>query len=134
MNKPLNNRHWDMNERRLFTRVLFEHTATLCFGGQQWPTELLDLSLRGALVREPPEWSETITSLTLQFQLGEQDLAIEADVRHRHRQMLGLEFKLMDLDSASLLRRLLELNLGDEQLLFRQYQQLIDTHQSEAEK
>ena len=108
-------------EQRRFTRIPFDAAATLLKDGREWPCELIDLSLKGALVREPDDWTgRTGEDYALRLQLDE-DTGIHMAVRvaHTEEQQIGLACLDIDLDSVSHLRRLVELNLGDAALLER---------------
>ena len=118
-----------MDERRQFLRILFDRPAYLNHAEQAWSTTLLDLSLQGALVSTPKDWDSEITQFTLSFSLSdvaEQAIEIMMDVqlRHQNAQSLGLKITHIDIDSASHLKRLVALNLGDEELLHRELEHL----------
>ncbi|CAG9000472.1 MAG: hypothetical protein CENE_02467 [Candidatus Celerinatantimonas neptuna] len=85
--------------------------------------------MHGALVVCSLPKSHIDDEVVLHIHLNESDqpITINAAIRHKQADRLGLEFRLMDLESASKLRRVLELNLGDEQLLHRQFSQLIES-------
>jgi hypothetical protein len=51
---------------------------------------------------------------------GETEIRLQATVVHHQGERYGLVCQELDLDSATHLRRLLELNLGDESLLQRE--------------
>lgn len=109
-------------EQRRFTRVPFDAKALLGKDDREWPCELIDLSLKGALIRRPNEWSGHAGEdyrLTLML---DDDVLIHMDVNvaHVEDQHVGLSCKDIDLDSITHLRRLVELNLGDAALLERE--------------
>lgn len=109
-------------QRRRFTRIAFDAEARLMAGARQWAVELLDLSLKGALVVRPEDWNgEAEAPLRLQLRLGE-DVVITMDVSIAHQEddRLGLRCEDIDLDSITHLRRLVELNLGNPDLLERE--------------
>lgn len=118
-------------ERRHFTRVAFDGVAELVdpASGQQWQTTLIDISLRGALVHRPDGVPDTPEhALTLHLYIGDVfEAQFESRVAHSEGDQLGLQFEQMDLDSASHLHRLVELNLGDPALLERELAELIET-------
>lgn len=114
-------------DNRKFSRILFSSKARIIEGGQSYETELLDLSLKGALVRRPPTWQkDTGTEAILQVVLNDSELQLdmEVSVAHLHEDTLGLRCDRIDIESASHLRRLLELNLGDADLLSRELNEL----------
>lgn len=114
-------------DHRRFSRILFSSDAKLSSNNQQFRTEVLDLSFQGALVKRPVDWDVTDGSpVLLQFQLNDSDLMLEMDtiVAHSHQETLGLRCEKMDIETASHLRRLLELNIGDADLLSRELSEL----------
>ncbi len=115
-----------MPQQRRFSRINMDGTVELKCGGQSYPSELLDISLRGALISRPSGWqSESGEDCTLQLGLGP-DIHIEmqGDIVHSEADHLGLRCDHIDLDSISHLRRLIELNLGDEEQLERELSEL----------
>ncbi|NHH99620.1 PilZ domain-containing protein [Oceanimonas sp. MB9] len=114
-----------MAERRALSRVRFNAQARLIdAGGQEWPVEVCDLSLHGALLTRPAGWQgRDDERLELQLQLDDagQRIVMRGRQRHHRGAGLGLECELLDMASATHLRRLVELNLGDEHLLQRQF-------------
>lgn len=116
-----------MKQRRLFSRVLFNQQAKLFWDGQHTRCEVCDLSLKGALLRIPAGASLTPgQTARFEVQLNGGDLAIrmEGVVAHQHESVLGLHCTRIDIDSITHLRRLLELNRGDESDLQRELQAL----------
>lgn len=119
-----------MNEnRRRFHRVQFNLPAQLYLDSGELSSEVIDLSLRGALIRRKPEWSPVVGSeVTLECDLvgnGEEVIRMDAVVRHLGEETIGLGCRNIDLDSIMRLRRLVELNLGSPALLERELENLI---------
>ena len=109
-------------ERRQFSRILFDAWAELRQGDHLWNATVVDLSLKGLLVRQPEDWQvDANQPLVATIQL-DNHTAIQMSVRLRHFDagLLGFECEHIDLDSITNLRRLVELNLGDPELLERQ--------------
>ena len=119
-----------MDERRQFSRILFDTKACLKQGDNVWETKIHDLSLNGALVQQPADFSPTEGSFTLGFSLPDSDIELQMDAKlaYRKEQLLGLKCIHIDVDSISHLRRILELNLGDASLLNRELENFIDAH------
>lgn len=113
-----------MEQRRHFSRVLFKARATLRGNANAAPCEVLDLSLKGALVRvtdNQPWPPESTCTLELALDGGQQvTIRMDAKVAHREGAVIGLHCVAIDLDSITHLRRLVELNLGDDALLQRE--------------
>ncbi|MCH8538340.1 MAG: PilZ domain-containing protein [Alkalimonas sp.] len=113
-------------EHRRFSRISFPGPARLNTQGQHYDTELLDISLNGALVRCPAAWPQDSTSVTLHLPLAETEaeIVMTASVVHQNEQQLGLHCEAIDLESISHLKRLVQLNLGNEHLLERELSEL----------
>ncbi len=121
------------SERRHFTRIRFDGDAWLIDPGnnRQWQTEVIDISLRGAMIRRPTTDGprDFDNTYLLQLLLSE-EVQLEFETRITHYDNpdhLGLHFDHMDLDSASHLHRLVELNLGDPALLERELAELLES-------
>ncbi|MGI2023064.1 PilZ domain-containing protein [Shewanella glacialipiscicola] len=119
-----------MDERRMFSRILFATDARLTQGETKWETTILDLSLNGALVEEPPHFNNSGEAITLCFTLPESDIEISIDTElvHQKNAQLGLKCNFIDVDSISHLKRMVELNLGDASLLNRELMLFIEQH------
>lgn len=101
-------------DRRRFMRVPFDTTITLHQGHHHWQCELVDLSLRGALLLAPEGCKPTDAPLTLSLSLGkEAQISMCMSLAHQQGQQLGLTCEQIDVDSIAHLRRLIELNSGD---------------------
>lgn len=121
------------SERRRFTRISFDASTELKQGDKSWPVELVDISLHGLLLKEPGD---------LQANMGEEFMVVVHLAGHEielhlpvhlvriHPPFLGMECKAMELESISHLRRLVELNLGDEALLDRELEHLLTQMES----
>lgn len=109
-------------EQRRFTRIPFDATATLVKDDLEWPCDLIDLSLKGALVRFPQEWAGQIgEDYSLSLRLDEETgIRMDVSVAHVEGCQIGLACRDIDLESITHLRRLVELNLGDAVLLERE--------------
>ena len=110
------------NERRAFSRIAFSSDIILSQGAQQWTAELLDLSLKGLLVATPENWdADTSQLLEATIQLDpETAITMTLNWRHTEDGQSGFECDHIDIDSIIHLRRLVELNLGDETILERE--------------
>jgi hypothetical protein len=113
--------------RRQFSRITFNTEARIYVQGSEFPVSVHDISLKGALFR--PERPQNITAgshAVLQLRLDEMGTLIrmEGFIAHREGNDYGFACKEIDLDSITHLRRLVELNLGDESLLERELSHL----------
>lgn len=118
-------------ERRHYVRVHFDAPALLTTQRDAFSVQVLDLSLKGALVRMPVETvlePGTICQLTMPLADSGNHIAMSAEVAHLQGTHTGLLCTSIDLDSVTHLRRLIELQLGDPALLERDLAELIQTH------
>ncbi|MCL1058355.1 PilZ domain-containing protein [Shewanella gelidimarina] len=119
-----------MDERRLFSRVLLANQAQLRCNDTVWQTTLLDISLNGALIERPKQFTPSNQAMQLSFTIGDSDIQLhmETQLVHQKDNLLGLACSHIDVESISHLRRLIELNVGDPSLLDRELALFIDTH------
>ena len=113
----------NQQEKRRFHRVNFHSKANLQFGGQTWPTEVIDLCLKGALVSKPEGWqdvSQVHGMLFVHLNDGDTEIAMQVHISHQEEDTIGLACDHIDIDSITHLRRLVELNVGDPSLLERE--------------
>lgn len=110
------------NERRRFQRIAFDAPTVLVQGEQRWTVVLHDLSLKGLLVEEPANWNgDAEQTFEAQVQLSDDTLVkMQVALTRNQPGFLGFVCQHIDLESISHLRRLVELNLGDEELLERE--------------
>lgn len=116
-----------MENRRHFTRILFSIKATLEVEDHTYPVSIHDISLNGALVSRADSDKSLKGKLgTLQFLLSddESEVVMHIAVVHEDNDEMGLQCNAIDIDSISHLRRLVELNLGDETQLNKELSQL----------
>lgn len=117
-----------VGDRRKFHRVVFKATVTVTTPERQWRVGILDISLKGMLLEEPADWPPETDACDIELELGEQNLIrLAGRVVRRMRGMIGFEWSNIDLDSLVDLRRLLELNLADDDLLHRDLANLFTT-------
>jgi len=110
------------HERRRFQRIAFDAATELAQGERHWAVELHDLSLRGLLVKRPRDWNgDPDQPFQVRIQLSEDaQVLMEVVLTRTQQELLGFVCRNIDLDSISHLRRLVELNLGDHELLERE--------------
>jgi hypothetical protein len=100
--------------RRYYSRVKFEADAQLRVDDALYPAELVDLSLRGALLRlSHPVDRGTRVRIQIRLPASQLFLKFDAELAHKAEEMHGFRFTTMDVDTLCHLRQLLELNLGD---------------------
>ena len=114
----------NQDNRRIFQRILFDSEAQVEAAFGQIHVQLIDISLNGALIQCPEHWPGSVgdkVSLTIQLSMEEEySIHMQAKVTHIEQNHIGLHCEHIDIDSISYPRRLMELNLGDADLLERQ--------------
>ncbi|MCL2830668.1 MAG: PilZ domain-containing protein [Betaproteobacteria bacterium] len=125
------------NNRRHFSRVSFNSPARLSFTSAQGnktgcAATVLDLSLKGALLRLDeaaplPIGAVCVLEIPLDDAAADeaQFIRMEMTVAHIETPHWGFVCRSLDLDSATHLRRLVTLNLGDAALLERELPALL---------
>ncbi len=118
----------EKQNRRQFTRILFSIKATLTVAEQEYPVSIHDISLNGALI-QTPEHQELLKGQLgeLSFSLNDGDdtqVLMHIAVVHETPDEMGLQCNAIDIDSITHLRRLVELNLGDDSQLNKELSQL----------
>lgn len=112
-----------MANLRKYTRVPFLVDGTLRMGGRAMPLAVVDISLNGALVRpvgDPPTGAGAQGVLELPLAGTAVVIRMDVAVAHLRGAVIGLQCNRIDLESMTHLRRLMELNLGDPDLVERE--------------
>ncbi len=117
-------------QRRHLSRIPFDAEYHICDmdGNNDHIGHVIDLSLKGALIVRPVDFSAQLKELMiLDLKLGDGDLHIEMQVRiaHLHEHSIGVICEHLDLDSMTHLCHLLELNLGSHALLERELGEML---------
>ncbi len=118
----------ETDERRRFHRIATDKPVSLRDGDMQLSGTVLDISLQGLLLESNGSWNPTIgTRVRAGVQLGEEmpEISMDGEIAHIDGKRVGLRCVGIDLESASMLRRMVELNLGDGKLLERDLSQLL---------
>lgn len=113
----------DSQDKRQFTRITFDSPVYLSKDAATWQSELVDISLNGVLIVKPATWIGAVGDLfKLTLDLNESDIEIrmEVEVAHLENNHIGFHCKHIDLDSITHLRRLVELNVGNTEILNRE--------------
>lgn len=116
-------------EKRRFQRIAFDAPCDIYWQDDVQTADLLDISLKGALVSRPEGWAASEgepCELTIHLNDHESAIVMAVVLRHLEKDRLGFRIEYIDLESASHLKRLVELNLGDADLLERELSHLID--------
>ncbi len=87
-----------------------------------WESQIVDVSLRGLLIERPIGWhGEGGDRYRIELRLpGSIFVSMAVLVRRLVTDRVGLELAHIDFDSFCHLKRLIELNVGDPALLFRE--------------
>lgn len=110
-------------EQRHFSRIHFQTRARLSAGTRDWDCNLIDISLKGALLECPAGWTGNLGDpYTLEIRLGDDGeiIRMQTSLAHVEKSHAGFHCVHIDIDSITHLRRLMELNLGDVELLNRE--------------
>lgn len=113
-------------ERRRFRRFRFASVLRLYQGDAVRECALLDMSLRGFLARCPPEWRPLPGErLRVEWRLADLiKLELDARVAHVNGDRMGCSWEARDEESFAHLKRLVEINLMDPQLVARELEML----------
>ncbi len=117
------------DDRRRFTRIPFDAECEMrTADGRSAILQLADISLHGALAESeaPLPVADGETAELQIFLTSDILIRMPVTLAHAEPPRYGFLAGVMDLDSVSLLRRLVELNLGDETLLERELDQLVN--------
>ncbi len=113
-------------ERRNFSRIALDRPAMLESEGRRTACELVDISLRGALVRVRAKLrAGAACTLLVHLDAGLASIRMDGAIAHVGDGTAGVRCEEIDVDSIAHLRRLVELNLGDERLLQRELSALL---------
>ncbi|MDC9725715.1 MAG: PilZ domain-containing protein [Gammaproteobacteria bacterium] len=118
------------DERRRFSRIPFESKAHVnSHNGELYLNcHVIDVSLNGILLKKPDAWLGKMNdqySIDLLLENAQLVIKMDTDVAHIDKDTVGFRCTHIDLDSITHLKRLVELNLGDEGLLNRELSALI---------
>lgn len=111
------------SSQRHFARVSFHAPVSLHLTQQQLPVELLDIALKGALVRLSQPIALVLgepARLVLELGAGAESIELQGRVAHLEGDQVGLACEHIELASLTRLRRLIELNTGDADAMDRE--------------
>ncbi len=115
------------NDQRKFTRIPFESKIHIVSAKDSWYCNLIDISLKGVLTTIPDKWDGFQGEyFLLELLLNDSDIQIrmEVSVAHVELNQVGFKCEHIDLDSITHLRRLLELNIANKEILGRELSEL----------
>lgn len=124
---------------RHFSRIPFDAETHIISAdnNEKWPCTLIDISLNGALTSLPVYWPAKRGDIyKLELQLGNYQaaalrLVMDVNVAHIENDHVGFQIVEMDVDTASHLHRLIELNTGNDMILERELAELIKLHNNQ---
>lgn len=119
------------DDKRGFHRIVY-HTNAFAYSGEAFtPCKVLDISLKGCLVELPDAWlaqAQTVDRIEILLE-GGVAINMQVSLSHLQNTTAGYCCDHIDLDSVTVLRRMIELNLGDSELLNRDIKALV--HQAQ---
>jgi hypothetical protein len=105
---------------RRFSRIAFHRPAVLDLETARAECEVLDVSLKGALVEVGPTINPAVgdtCALLIRLDSGGAQVRMDGEVVHVRGNRVGVKCDEMDLESMAHLRRLVELNVADDGVL-----------------
>ncbi|WP_159655807.1 PilZ domain-containing protein [Vibrio atypicus] len=118
-----------MIERRRFSRIVYRTQTVLRQGINTVNATISDLSLHGLLI--DCDQSALLTQdeqVNVEFSLSGSDVTIQlvGNIVGINNNMIRLSIDHIDIESIGHLKRLIELNVGDDELLHRDIEHLSD--------
>ncbi|EGA66308.1 PilZ domain-containing protein [Vibrio brasiliensis] len=118
-----------MIERRRFSRIVYQAQALLTQESTQVTALVSDLSLHGLLMTsEQSDLLDSGKQVDVEFSLPGSDVTIQlvGNIVGLNNNVIRLSIDHIDIESIGHLRRLVELNVGDDDLLHRDIEHLSD--------
>ncbi len=113
-----------MTEQRRFKRIPFDTPVRIV---SEVSAQLIDISLKGALLVKPSDWTgapQQPITIVVPLDSDGASIRMEGRVAHVEGNRIGVVCRHIDVDSITHLRRLVELNTGDTELLQRELSEL----------
>ncbi|AIW13141.1 PilZ domain-containing protein [Vibrio tubiashii] len=118
-----------MIERRRFSRIVYQAQATLTQESTEVTALVCDLSLHGLLATsEQSDQLDTDKQVDVEFSLAGSDVTIQlvGNIVGLNNNVIRVSIDHIDIESIGHLKRLVELNVGDDDLLHRDIEHLSD--------
>lgn len=118
-----------MIERRRFSRIVYRAPAVLKQTMNAVEASISDLSLHGLLIScEQAALLNANEQIDVEFSLPGSDVTIQlvGNIVGVNNNMIRLSIDHIDIESIGHLKRLIELNVGDDELLHRDIEHLSD--------
>lgn len=113
------------NDRRQFQRISFDAPVEVAQGKNKGFTKVLDISLKGMLVKTPELPLDISRPVHIRILLSHDvEIAMTAEWANEHKGLMAFRWTQLDIESLIHLRRLLELNTGDQSLIEREISRL----------
>jgi hypothetical protein len=112
---------------RHYSRIPFDAKVMLHLQDRVLPVHLVDIALKGALVETPAPQTLVLHEkcrLVLTLTQGGDAITMVGHIAHLEHSHIGVECQEIDINSLTLLRRLIELNTGDSALINRELSHL----------
>jgi hypothetical protein len=116
-----------MQNRRQFTRILCSIPAELAIEQQVFNVTIHDISLKGVLLFVDTKGlflEKKLGLLSVKLDDFGAKIIMKVTVAHQKGNKIGLQCNGIDIESVSLLRRLIELNLADDKQFNKELSQL----------
>ncbi len=116
-----------MPERRRFSRIVYRTPAIVVQGEQRINASISDLSLHGLLITSDQANELNLDKqIDVEFALLGSDITIQlsGNIVEINNNMIRLSIDHIDIESIGYLKRLVELNVGDDELLYRDIEHL----------
>jgi hypothetical protein len=118
-------------QRRVFTRIPFDADYRLQNpnADKHWKGRVVDLSLKGTLIERPEELHPELgEEFVVELLLGSDSLKVVmlVSVAHFDENNIGFRCLHIDLESISHLRKILEFNLGNPEMVEREISEMLN--------
>ncbi len=116
-------------EKRHFTRINYDARVIIKHNCISIDGELVDISLKGALAKSPDHCKLNVgdtCEVTIDMGCEHDPIQYDATVKHIGDKLVGLCCDNITPESAADVRRIVELNLGDDELLHRELEAMIE--------
>lgn len=120
-------------EKRHFTRIDYDARVIIKRDNLSIDGELIDISLNGALSKSPNHCQLNVgdeCEVTIDMGCEHDPIQYDATVKHIHDNLVGVCCNQITPESATTLRRIIELNLGDNNLMNRELEAMITLRQN----
>ncbi|NOH81240.1 PilZ domain-containing protein [Vibrio sp. RE86] len=118
-----------MIERRRFSRIVYQAQAVITQESTQVDASVNDLSLHGLLASsDHADVLDINKQINVEFSLSGSDVTIQlvGNIVGLNNNVIRIAIDHIDIESIGHLKRLIELNVGDDELLHRNIEHLSD--------